>query len=195
MTTMRPGQSRDPQYWNFLSTADKEIYRRITAALSAPRSRNQKGRRIEDFSQIIQALEVFEGSDDDGKWKRCLVCGLCRIPEGIAVNTTQLKRLVFRCKSSINGSLKGIGYGRIISSAVAYESLFKQIPYLRHRPADIRQWTIRTCDTSPSDIALDGRCEADPEIQFSETPGSAGQDGEWEGNSIEELSDYTCDME
>jgi hypothetical protein len=134
----------DPQYWTLISDDDKAVYRRISAALSAPTSRNKRNRRIEDFQAILDALEVFENSDTDDKWKRCLVCGICRLPGGIAVNTTQLKHLVFKCKSSINGALKGLGYDLIITEPAASEKLLQEIPYLRDNPAELRRWTIRT---------------------------------------------------
>jgi hypothetical protein len=98
-----------------------------------------------DFREILEALVLFECSDEEEKWKRCLVCGVCIVAPGIAVNTTQLKRLVLKCKSSINGSLKGLGFDKIITKPWAYEWFLQQIPYLRDRPTELRQWTIRFC--------------------------------------------------
>jgi hypothetical protein len=149
--------SGDPQYWTLISDDDKAVYRRISTALSAPTSRNKRNRRIEDFQAILDALEVFQNSDTDDKWKRCLVCGICRLPRGIAVNTTQLKHLVFKCKSSINGALKGLGYNDIITGPAASEELLREIPYLRDNPAELRRWTIRTSSAPqtadrPSDV-------------------------------------------
>jgi hypothetical protein len=151
----RLGKPDEPQYWNLLDDNDKGIYRRISAALSAPRSRNRGNKRMEDFREIIDALEVFENADAEGKWKRCLVCGTCKLTNGIAVNTTQLKRLVFKCKSSINGSLKGLGYALIITGPSAGEELLNEIPYLRQNPAEFRRWTIRTtAATDRTDMLL-----------------------------------------
>lgn len=111
-------QPVNPQYWSLLSDDDKDVYLRIKAALSAPSLRNKRNTRMESFHGILEAIEVFENSDAANKWRRCLVCGMCRFRDwtGIAVNTTQLKRLIFRCKSSINGSLKGLGYGQITNN-------------------------------------------------------------------------------
>jgi hypothetical protein len=135
--------ARDVQYWDLLTSEDKEVYRRINAALAAPTSRNKRNKRVDDFREILEAIELFQDSGAEDRWKRCLVCGVCMIPKGIAVNTTQLKRLVFKCKSSINGSLKRLGWGTILSKPSAYEDLLNQIPYLREHPAEVRQWTIR----------------------------------------------------
>jgi hypothetical protein len=134
---------RDLQYWDFLTNEDKEVYKRINMALAAPTNRNRRNKRVDDFREILEAIELFEDSDTEDRWKRCLVCGICKIPNGIAVNTTQLKRLVFKCKSSINGSLKRLGWDLIVSKSSAYDDLLKEIPYLRDHPAEVRQWTIR----------------------------------------------------
>jgi hypothetical protein len=99
---------------------------------------------MEDFQAVIDAIEVFENADVAGKWKRCLVCGVCRLPNGIAANTTQLRRLIFKCKSSINESLKRLGYGLIVTDQSASEELLSAIPYLRENRPEFRRWTIRT---------------------------------------------------
>jgi hypothetical protein len=134
---------REIPYWDFLTNDDKDVYRRINVALAAPTSRNKRNKRVDDFREILDAIELFEDSDVDDRWKRCLVCGICKLPNGIAVNTTQLKKLVFKCKSSINGSLKRLGWDTIVSKPNAYEELLNQIPYLRDHPTEVRQWTIR----------------------------------------------------
>jgi hypothetical protein len=106
---------------------------------------------MEDFRAVIDAIEVFQNADSEDKWKRCLVCGICRLPNGIAVNTTRLRRLVFKCRSSINGSLRGLGYGLIVTDPSAIEELLNEIPYLREDSAEFRRWRIRT--TAPPDHA------------------------------------------
>jgi hypothetical protein len=91
----------DPQRWELLSEADMDVFQRVSAALSAPSSQN-KG--IDNFREIIDAVELFINSEDIGKWRRSLACGVFRLANRIAVNIAQLKWLVFKCKSSINGS-------------------------------------------------------------------------------------------
>jgi hypothetical protein len=140
---MTQTQHRQPQYWNLLSNEDKAVYEHIRTALSAPISRNRRGQRLAEFSEILEALQIFVCADADSKWKRCLVCGFCILPQAIAVNTTQLKRLIFKCKSTINGSLKRLGFDIIITHSWAYDGLAEQIPYLRNNSSELRQWTIR----------------------------------------------------
>jgi hypothetical protein len=148
--------TRHPQHWELLSEDDKEVYRRITAALSAPSNRNKRNKRIDDFREIIDAVELFVNSDDTDKWKRSLVCGVCRLANGIAVNIAQLKRLVFKCKSSINGSLKGLGYEIVISKTASCAELFQVLPQLHNHPGELRQWTVRLrSDTRPPEAFSD----------------------------------------
>jgi hypothetical protein len=89
----------DPQNWELLSEANKDVYRRISAAFSAPSSRNKQ---IDDFREIIDAMKLFVNSEDVDKWRRSLVCGVFRLANRITVNIAQLKLLVFKCKLSIN---------------------------------------------------------------------------------------------
>jgi hypothetical protein len=73
------------------------------------------------------------------------VCGWCNFPDGIAVNIAQLKLLVCKCKSSISGSLKGMGYDIVLSRPSLCQQLLIQIPYLKDHPVELRQWTVRLC--------------------------------------------------
>lgn len=141
--------SGDPKHWDLLCESDKKVYRQIFEALSAPTNRNKRNKKIADFTEVIEAIEIFENTDSTDKWKRCLVCGVCRLSNGIAVNIAQLRRLVLKCKSSINGSLKGMGYDIVLSKPSACEELLKTIPFLRNNPAELRQWTVRLRSHQP----------------------------------------------
>jgi hypothetical protein len=148
--SMEPGQSGvGPRHWELLNEADKGIYLRMSAALSAPSCRNKRNKRIDDFQGILDAIEVFENSNQSDKWKRCLVCGVCRIANGIAVNIAQLKKLIFKCKSSINGSLKGLGYEIVVSKTSSCTELLNTIPHLRLNSSEQRQWTVRMMSGFP----------------------------------------------
>jgi hypothetical protein len=138
---------RDPDFWATLSNDDKEIYTRIRSALSAPSSRNKRNTRIDDFREIIDAIDLFENTDEQDREKRCLVCGICKLTDGIAVNTNQLQKLISKCKSSINGCLKGLGYDHVSLKPSMTDELLRQIPYLRTTPSEQRQWTIRARST------------------------------------------------
>lgn len=172
--------SKHPNHWDLLNEDDKEIYRQISAALSAPTSKNKRNKKIDDFTEVIVAIERFENTDEKDRWKRCLVCGVCQLSNGIAVNITQLKRLVFKCKSSINGSLKGMGYDTVVSKTSACEELLEAIPYLRNNTTELRQWTVRlrsgaslpASDTTPPqpDFAFDCGNSVNMELSLGTSP-------------------------
>jgi hypothetical protein len=132
-----------PRFFALLNNNDREVFLRITSALSAPSSRNKRNTRMNEFEEIVEAIDLFENTDQDDKWKRCLACGIVKLTAGIAVNTNQLRHLVFKCRSSINGSLKGLGYDSIVTKPEATEELLDLIPALRALPAELKQWTIR----------------------------------------------------
>jgi hypothetical protein len=139
----QPDAPRDPAFWSLLSDADKDVYLRIRSALSAPSTRNKRNRRIEDFREILDSIDVFVNSEPADRWKRCLVCGVCRLSEGIAVNAAQLGRLIFKCKSSINGCLKALGYDVVIARPALNEELLRELPALRTDAGELRQWSVR----------------------------------------------------
>jgi hypothetical protein len=132
-----------PHNLELLSHFDKIVYTQLHQALSAPSTRDKRHRRTDDFKEILEAIELFENIDDDDRWKRCLVCGVFTFPGGIAVNIQQLKALIVRCKSSINGSLKNLGYTRIASKLEGCEPLFETIPFLKTHGNELRKWTLR----------------------------------------------------
>ena len=132
-----------PNFWDFLNDNDKHIYKKIYNALRSPKNNDKRFKRIDDFNEIINAIDLFENINDNDKWKRCLVCGIFKVKDMIAVNIHQLQCLIAKCKSSINGSLRKIGYGNIVKKEEGSEFLFEIIPYLKSNPSERRKWTLR----------------------------------------------------
>jgi hypothetical protein len=136
----------DPEnipFISLLSPHDKEIYLSLRAALAAPSATTHRNKKISNFREIVSAIDIFENSDQKDKWKRCLVCGLVLLPSGLAVNTTRLRHLVHQCKSSINASLKGLGYDVVVQQGECHEELLEMIPDLVSNQAELRIWTTR----------------------------------------------------
>jgi hypothetical protein len=88
--------------------------------------------------------------DEEGRSKRSIVCGVCRLAGGMAVNPGRLQRLVMKCKSSINGSLSRLGYEIMQADFKLSQDLVQQLPMLRDNPAELRQWSLRSLKTTPS---------------------------------------------
>lgn len=184
-------ESRSPPHWELLDAEDQEVYQRLNAALSAPVTKSKRNKRINDFRDIVDAIDLFENSDETNKWKRCLVCGVCKLQGGIAVNIAQLKRLICKCKSSINGSLKGLGFDKVISKGVEFDELLHIIPYLKDSPGDLRQWTLRF-PSNPSRV--------DSETVLNLTPPHVDFESTEDGNSFVEIfgsqpsCSYSCSL-
>lgn len=155
---------KGPPHFEILSQADQDTYNRISAAISAPTNRNKRNKRADDFREILEALILYENHDEVDKWKRCLVCGLYPFEGGIAVNISTLKKLIFKCKSSINGSLKAIGYPNVTNKSSSCEELLNGIPYLRGNQAELRQWTVRYKGAIPDSMSKD---TFDSSVQYS----------------------------
>jgi hypothetical protein len=82
---------------------------------------------------------------DDDDWKRSLVCGLYwpATEASIAVNIRQLRFLISKCKSSINGSFQRLGFSIVPAGADGSAAILTYLPILKDSLADLRQWTIR----------------------------------------------------
>ena len=111
--------------------------------LSAASCQNLRNKRIETFNEAIQEIKKYavRGTPDD--WKRCLVCGILWLPNGIAINTHQLRLILFKCKSSINGSLLQMGYDITCGRSESANTISSEFSILKEMPTEIRQWTVR----------------------------------------------------
>jgi hypothetical protein len=146
------------KYWELLKESDQQILGSIRAALSAPTLKNKRNTRIADLKEIIETLKIFQYHCEEDTWKRLLVTGFVDLDEGFAVNVTQLHTLILKCKSSINGSLRRMGYATKITTVSAFNKLFEAIPALKTNATELRQWTIRKkSDVPPDDATSDGK--------------------------------------
>ncbi|OHT03885.1 hypothetical protein TRFO_28787 [Tritrichomonas foetus] len=132
-----------PLYWDLLSKSDQSAYLTLQNAFNSSAMKRNRGHRLETFGDILDTIRDFSEHKDVDDWRRFLVCGVCWMDNAIAINTRQLRLLISRCKSSINGSLQKLGYITNPSHSKSWNALFAQIPLLKDNFAEIRQWTIR----------------------------------------------------
>lgn len=132
-----------PAFMEMLSDKDKAAYMEIQADLAAPSHRYNRHKRIATFTEMLDTIKSFciQGNDDD--WKRSLVCGIAWLGNDIAINTRQLRVLLGKSKSSINGALAKMGYETIPSKNQDSTALQEAIPFLKGNFAENRQWTVR----------------------------------------------------
>ena len=136
-----------PEFYNLLSDSDKEGYNQLRATLSSRNCRNRRNKRIETFSEMLNAIQTYSVRKDENDWKRCLVCGVLWLSNGIAINTRQLRLLIDKCKSSINGSLHRMGYSAVMCRGDTSNQIIEMIPMLKDNFPELRQWTVRQLST------------------------------------------------
>ena len=137
-----------PNFYNLLSDIDRYQYNVLRTSFSAQQcNKNQRNKRVENFTETLETIKRFCCRGDGNDWRRFLVCGVCWLPEGIAINTRQLKLLIFKCKSSINGSLHKMGLSVNLGRTEAANAIVMSIPYLKDNLNELRQWTVRQIGT------------------------------------------------
>jgi hypothetical protein len=72
---------------------------------------------------------------------RCVLVGIAFSGPFVCVRIHQLKSVLGRCKSSINGSFQQLGYASIKTKANCY--LLNILPFLIQDASAMRQWTVR----------------------------------------------------
>ncbi|OHS93028.1 potassium/sodium hyperpolarization-activated cyclic nucleotide-gated channel 1 [Tritrichomonas foetus] len=132
-----------PKFYSLLSDEDKAKYTKLRSTLSSHAMRNRRGKRVETFAEMLSAVQSFCIRGDADDWKRCVVCGVCWLSNGIAINNRQLGLLIDKCKSSINGSLQKMGYSTIQNRSDSNRPLIDAIPFLKNNFAELREWTVR----------------------------------------------------
>ena len=146
-----------PQYWELLTEDDKLQYTTLQKNFSSGALKKLRNGRAETFEEILEEIRQFCIKEDDptNDWKRFLVCGICWMDQAIAINTRQLKLLVCKCKSSINGSLQKMGYTTNMAHSESWKILFPKIPLLKDHYSELRKWTIRyKPGCSPDPVSL-----------------------------------------
>jgi hypothetical protein len=138
-----PGKDYRPKYFELLSPHDQEQYGELRSALSSQLCRNRRGKRVENFAEMMTSIRVFCIRHDEDDWKRCLVCGVYWLPSGIAINNRQLSILLDKCKSSINGSLQKMGYSTLQGRTESGTALSEAMPVLANNFNELREWTVR----------------------------------------------------
>ena len=134
-----------PRFFSLLSSSDQRDYLSLKDSLASTGVRNRRGKRLESFAEYLSSIKKFCVRGDEDDWKRCLVCGVCWVTTGsLAINTRQLRLLIDKCKSSINGSLHKMGYSTSSSCrGDASSSLIDRLPILKGNFSELRQWTVR----------------------------------------------------
>lgn len=137
-------KEEDIQYYSLLSEEDQLMIKAIRSKLKEPSLKNKRNTRVSDLEEVLKALKLFQDHKMEDKWKRCLISGVVQIDESsYAVNIKQLQKLIYKCKSSINGTFKRMGYSSITNSDNSLKPLIEMIPFLQNNYHELKQWNLR----------------------------------------------------
>ena len=143
--------SEMPEHFEILSSDDQERYLRLQKDTLNDGKRSPKYAKTKLLEDNLEKIHKFCIRNDEDDIKRCLVCGILWVDEGLCVNVIQLQKLVGKCKSSINTSFRNLGYELTLSRCDSSDPLKKVFAPIQDL-TQMRQWTIRT---NPKDFDVD----------------------------------------
>lgn len=147
-----------PFHFELLSQSDIKDYFMMRNNFSIEINKSKKGERRESFINTLKVIRSFIERNDADDWKRSLVCGViflnCEsgnysqtniLSPAVAINIQQLRILLGKCKSSINGSLQQLGYQSLPASPIGklYEEVIRKVPYFQQDLVELKKWTFR----------------------------------------------------
>lgn len=133
-----------PEYFSILNETDKQNYAQLQRSLESSQNRSSRNKKTEDLESAIDEIRRFCVRGDSEDCKRCIVCGTCWLLSGLAVNIKQLQCLIHKCKSSINTTLRKIGYELTQPRGDVCDELTNFLPMIKGKINELRKWSIRT---------------------------------------------------
>lgn len=149
--------SQIPEFLDLLSPADKLEYESLAALLKEQGALPLRDRRIKTFDDELEEIKKYSCRSDSSDARRALVCGIFWFPDGVCINTRQLRLLVSKSKSAINTALAKLGYEPFPPRQKAEEQrkLLELLPMLKNNITASRQWTIRMRDLPKTEEAAE----------------------------------------
>jgi hypothetical protein len=132
-----------PRHWELLVPEDQQEYLMLRAQFHEEILKSRRGERIDVLVQRLKSIRSFINRDVLSQWKRSLVCGIIFLDNALGINIQQLRNLLGKCKSSINGSLQQLSYVAKPSTREIDSEIARSIPVLKNDRAELKKWTIR----------------------------------------------------
>jgi hypothetical protein len=132
-----------PQHFALLSADDAIAYNRLHCSFQQCIRKSARGERVAEFQHHLDQIRAFIQRTDTEDWKRSLVCGVIFLDHALCINIQQLRILIGRCKSSINGSLQMLGYSAQPQIHGVEIDLSARIPGLQLDIEEIKKWSVR----------------------------------------------------
>lgn len=149
ITPAETAKCKQPLFIELMSEADRREFDRIRLALASPACKHRRHHSNEINREILNMIKTFVVRNDGDDWKRALVCGIYWMPDGIAINTRQLRILLSKCKSSINALFQNLGYTTVPASNDFASQLVRIFPLLKDNFPELRKWTPRIANGPP----------------------------------------------
>lgn len=143
LTTSYADEQEQNQILEKLSDSDRSCYQILKQMLTSSACKNRRNKSAETFQDVVDSIHAFVMRGDENDLNRGIACGMFWVNNDIAINTRQLRILLNKCKSSINGSLQMIGYSSPSSKTDTSTLLVNIFPFWKDNFRELRQWTIR----------------------------------------------------
>lgn len=140
-----------PSNWQLVSASDLSDYFKMRKEFYDSMRKSKKGEKLDGFLDKLRAIKRYIDRNAIDNWKRSVICGVFFLDGGLAINIQQLKLLLGKCKSSINGSLQQLGYVAQSPGSNLEKILFANVPLFHGDRTELKRWTIRD-DTGKNEL-------------------------------------------
>lgn len=131
-----------------LSPTDQAEYLRLVNIFAFAEDRNKRNLGMSTFVKHLSMIHAFVCRGDAFDALRGVLCGIEFGIGAFLVNTSRLKKLMFRSKSCMNGCFQKLGYS-VCRPAHEISSIFSQImPGYGLHVFTARQWCVRKANES-----------------------------------------------
>ena len=137
-------------FWNMLDQEDKNEYLTLRDSFHNSTSRERHGNSIQGD---LQTIRNYIDRKEQGKEIRSIVAGIAFSGTFVCVNTSQLKNLLGRCKSSINNGFLLLGYAS--AKTKVRQCIISMMPSLLKDSSLLKQWTLRCKETTSFPHTID----------------------------------------
>lgn len=141
-----------PDFIDILSYDDRKSYEKLQSDVGSPEYRYNRNHRFSTLSEILKKIKSYCQTNENDKWKRYLVCGVCWFDVYMAINTKQLRFLICKSKSTINDALSKMGYTPVSMKGEPSLLLVETIPFLFGNQSEYRKWSIRKNNISDINV-------------------------------------------
>jgi hypothetical protein len=163
-----------------LCPSDKSEYLCLVRLLAAAEDRNKRNLGLPTFIKHLEMIHRFVQRGDNHDALRGCICGIEFGVRSFLINTRQLRKLMFRSKSCLNGCFQRIGYSVARCQSDVTAVFADILPPTKQTVFSPRQWCVRKADENATvtfapnaDLDFARACRPLPE------PAPANEDSEF----------------